>query len=271
MSEPKSAIRVWLVVALLIVWAAGVAHGQTPAQQLESAITSIEANDPEPALPVLHELLASGRLDKAQRTEARKYLGLGHLFLGQEDEAVEVFKDLVGDAPEFRAGDLVYSYTDTPTDYHVRYFAQATLEWRQEQLERRRARLAATSRQGAVVRSLLLPGLGQRYQGYRGRSWAILGLAGASTAYAILADQSFRDARDTYDSAELGADFDGLWDDYTQKSDTADTALGIAVAVWALNLVDAALTGPNLSGLELFSLAPTSTPGGAQLSMALEF
>lgn len=95
--------------------------------------------------------------------------------------------------------DLALSYESEPTDFAVRYFAQATLQWRQEQLQRQHERLEQTSRTGAFIRSLALPGLGQRYQGYRGRSLALLSLAGASIAYAVVADRSYDDARDAYD------------------------------------------------------------------------
>ena len=117
-----------------------------------------------------------------------------------------------------------------------------------------------------------MPGLGQRDQGYRGRSWALMGLTGAAVAYAAVADRSYRDARDAYDDAALDDDFDGLWRDYSDKADAADLALGIVGALWALNLVDAAVSGPNLAGLGSVALGPaTDADGRWQLALRVEF
>ena len=99
----------------------------------------------------------------------------------------------------------------------------------------------------------------------------MMGLAGASVVYAVIADQAFQDAKDKYDDAGLEADFPALWDDYKSKSDTSDLALGIVGAVWALNLLDAAVTGPNLSGLGSVAVAPTRAPGGIQVALRMEF
>ena len=266
MSTQTGFSQVLGLVCSMAVLSGSAAVANEPSQ-LQTAIDMVEANDWDRAIPILQDLLATGNLSNLDRSQARKYLGLGYGFQEEEDDAVAVFKNLVRDDPNFAMKDLAMSYQDEPDDYAVRFFAQATLEWRQDRLRLRKERLERTSRGGAVMRSIALPGLGQRYQGHRGRSWAMMGLASASVVYAILADQSYRDAKDKYD----GADFPVLWDDYKNKADTADLALGIVAAVWALNLLDAAVTGPNLSGLESVAVAPTPSPGGVQVAWRMEF
>lgn len=259
-------------LTILVILSVVPVAAQSPSERLSQAIQAHENGDASRAIPVLNELLASGSLTSSEVSQARKYLGLGHLLHEDEAAAVTVFKDLVGSDPDFTMNDLALSYEDAPDEYAVRFFAQATLEWRQEQLQRQRERLESTSRSGVLARSLVLPGLGQRYQGYRGRSWAMLGLTGAAVAYAVIADNSYRDAKDAYDGGQIGDDFEGLWRDYSDKADTADLAVAIVGAVWALNLVDAALSGPNLSGLESVHVAPLrSSPGGMQLALRKEF
>lgn len=265
-----------LTVALLLATQVAT-FGQDSARaasdaRLLAAIEQFEAGDQLGAIPVLEQLVAQPTLTPADRSQARKYLGLGYLFREEPQRAVTVFKALVGDDPDFGMRELALSYEKTPSDFAVRHFAQATLEWRQEQLQRQRERLEQTSRKGAFVRSLLLPGLGQRYQGFRGRSWALMALTGGAVGYAVVADLSYRNARDRYDSAQIGDDFDGLWRDYSDKSDVADLALGVVGAVWALNLLDAALSGPNLTGLESVAITPMAGHhGGLLVSLRTEF
>ena len=268
----KGSLLPGLIACMAICLCASGVFGQMPDGRLRTAVEQFEAGEQQRAISTLEALLSEDALSPADQSQARKYLGLGYLYQDDSQRAVDVFKDLVGDDPDFTMRDLALSYEDAPSDFAVRYFAQATLQWRQEHLQRQRDRLEETSRGGAFVRSLALPGLGQRYQGYRGRSWALLGLTGASVVYAVLADRSYRDARDAYDDARIGDDFDGLWQDYSDESDAADLALGVVAAVWALNLLDASLSGPNLTGLESVALTPMQGPSGdLQLALRIEF
>ncbi len=271
----SATLRLWeatFVLCCTICLHAGAVAGQPADERLRLAVEQFESGEQQGAMPTLEALLDDTELSAAGRSQARKYLGLGYLVQDEPQRAVAVFTDLVGDDPDFTMRDLALSYEETPSDFAVRYFAQATLQWRQQQLQRQRQRLEQTSRQGAFVRSILFPGLGQRYQGYRGRSWALVGLTGATVVYAALADRSYRDARDAYDGARIDADFAGLWQDYSDKSDAADLALGVVGAVWALNLLDAAFSGPNLTGLESVAVVPTyGARGGLQLVLRTEF
>ena len=125
--------------------------GQQADERLRAAVEQFEAGEQQRAIPTLEALLEESGLSPAGRSQARKYLGLGYLHQNDSQRAVAVFQDLVGDDPDFTMGHLALSYEDAPSDFAVRYFAQATLQWRQEQLQRQRARLELTSRQGAFV------------------------------------------------------------------------------------------------------------------------
>jgi tetratricopeptide (TPR) repeat protein len=213
---------------------------------LDAAGSLFEQGDWERAMAALNQLLEAGALSRQERSRARKFVGVGHVLLGEEEKAVEVFKELVRDDPDFGMAELALDDEEHLTA-GVRYFGQAILEVRQEELRAYEVRLRQTSRRGAFLRSAVLPGWGQRYQGYRNRGWTMLGMVGASLGYAALAERSYREARDAYDEAPLNADFDALYEDYVDKADRADLALGIFGAVWLVNVIDAATQGPNIS------------------------
>ena len=234
---------------------------------VDAAIELFDAGDEAEAVIALEGLLDSGTLSAVARTRARKYAAIGHLIIkdvGWENSTVGIFKDLVGDDATFGIPDLALP-GEEPHPEAIRLLGQAFFEWRQEELERTEARLRANTRGSALVRSTALPGWGQRYQGHRGRGWAIFGLAAGAVTYAVVADRSYRDARDTYDGAQTGAEFDALYQDYRDKADVADLAIGLVAAAWGLNLLDAALSGPNVSGLNSVALARRPS-GGMQLA-----
>lgn len=221
---------------------------------------------------VLDEILQEpGRLALASRSRARKYLGINRILLKRDDAAVEVFKDLVREDSQFGMDDLAID-GHTPAQV-VQLFGQAILEVRREELAQRQAQLSQTSRGSAFVRSVLMPGWGQRYQGYRARSFVMLGLTLASAAYVGSTDAAFRQARRDYQKAGAGEDFAQLFQEYTDRADNADRALGILAAVWAYNMIDALIQGPNTAGLGRnagVSLEP-GPDGGLWLALSARF
>ena len=249
----KRVLRIALAIGTVIACAIPANVAAQEATNLESAIVQFNEGEGEESARGLHTLLESERLSIPERTTARKYLAWIHI-LGQgedgEEQAVKVFKDLVSEDASFGMDDLSIEEGDPPA-LLVRSAGRAVMEVRHEELMRREARLATTSRNQAFLRSAIIPGWGQRYSGYRGRSFAMLGITAGAVVYAISADNSFRTARDDYEGAAEGAEFDKLYDNYKNKGDTADLALGIVAAAWALNLLDATFSGPNLAGLEL--------------------
>lgn len=254
---------VGMLIALHVTVSPGGAE-QPSAPTLDGAIEMFELGEWEDSVPVFNELLASGSLGPEERIAARKYLGWIHIRLDDEKQAVIVFKALAAENPSFRYNRLSLEEGQAPPDELNRAFLQAVLELREEEEQLRLETLQRTSRGPAMLRSALVPGWGQRYQGHKGRSLAVLAATAATAVWAVVADRSYRTARDDYDNAGPGSDFDSLFDDYSSKSDTADLALGVFAAAWALNLLDAASSGPNLGGL---SAVASSGPAGRNPGM----
>jgi hypothetical protein len=184
-------------------------------------------------------------------------MALGHILLGQGEPAVEAFKRLVRQDADFGMTDLGLGGQEPPPEA-VRYFGQAILEVRQEEIRAREAQLIKTSRKGALLRAAVVPGWGHYYQGYRGRGFMTLGLAVGSMAFAGWAEATFRKARDEYEQAGIGDDFEKLHKTYKDRADRANLAFGVVGAIWVLNVLEAVAQGPNIArspgGLALHSM-----------------
>ena len=221
----------------------------------------------EESVEQLNKLIASGVLNLSQRTLARKTLADAHLLLEQEEIILLTYKEIVREDHSFNHRSL----GEEPDNVLLLALAQAQYEVREEERQALEAERSRTSRNAAFFRSALVPGWGQRYRGWGNRGYVMAGITAGSVVYAIIADKSFRDARDSYDSAAEGEDFNRLFADYSDKADRADLALGIVAAAWLLNVVDAASQGPNITGLPgALSVAPT-VDNGVQLLFARSF
>jgi hypothetical protein len=246
---------------------------QMTGQQIEQAIDLLlNQGEWEEAVIKLTELSKSGKLEDSQNTQVQKYLAIGFIFLGEEEQAVAAFKNLVRKNPNFSMDDLAIEGGDPPPKA-IRFFGQAVVEVRQEELLALEAQLSQTSRKVAFMRSLALPGWGQRYQGYRGRSYMLLGLTAGSIGYAVWTEMGFRDARDAYDSAPRGTgevEFDKLYTDYKDKGDLADLALALVGGFWAMNAIDAAIQGPNYTRQGM-ALQAAPAGDGVQLVFSKRF
>ena len=258
----------------LLLLAALAAPGQAqenPEDVLNRAIALADEGEWEQSIGLLEDLLSNPkRLGVSKRMQARKYLGINHILLGSEEQAVTVFKDLVREDTAFTMDDLAVD-GDTPDLEVVRFFGQALLEVRREELEARQAQLDLTSRRGALMRSALLPGWGQRYLGYRARSYTVMGLTAAAIAYAVVSETNFRRVRDDYRNASTGAEFDQLFEDYRTRADRADLALGAVAVVWGYNIIDALVAGPNLLRPSEKTLVLRRMGDGVQLSLIRNF
>lgn len=253
-----------------------LAHEAVDAQQggtpLEHSIALFNQGEFEQAMDSLQQLLATSGLSKKERSTVRKYIAVGHIQLGTGEKAVAVFKDLVNDNPDFNMDDLTLEGEEKPDPEAVRYFGQAVLEVHREELQARAAQLSLTSRKVAFLHSAMLPGWGQRYQGYRGRGYMMLGMTSASLVYAVLARRWYKDAQDIYKKAPREADFPKLYDDYTSKTDRANFALGMVGAVWLFNVLDAAIQGPALPrGPQRLSLNWQASDHGLQVAFTKRF
>jgi len=246
------------VLCGLLAWSPVPAQEERPT--LPQAVNQFYAGQWEQATAALYQLLQTGGLSQAERSQARKFIGLGHILRGQEDRAVAVFKDLVRDDPNFDMRSLAIEGEALPAPA-IRSFGQAVVEVRQEEIRAWEAQLRTDWRQGAFLRSVVLPGWGQRYKGYGARSLMLMGLTAASIGYAVWADLSYRDAREAYDDAPSGSDFEKLYDEYQSQADRADRALGMIGGVWLLNVIDAAIQGPNLTQPQLSLQVPARGDG----------
>jgi len=234
-----------LCIGILMAMAAATTGQEATgaiATSLERAIQLNEDGDWEEAVTELTGLLETGTLGRARRSQARRALAEAYISLRRDAEAVSVYTQIIRDDRNFG----VRSLGDNPPAQLWKNFGQAALQVREEDLRMQEEALARTSGGGATLRSLVLPGWGQRYLGYKARSYFLMGVSGAAVAYAYRSDSSFRDSRDAYDNAEEGADFDELYDDYTRKADLADLALGIVATAWLANVLDAAVLNPNI-------------------------
>lgn len=216
-------------------------------ERMAEAIRHYRDGEWEAAVNTLEKLLSSGELAMENRSEARKYLGLAWMSLGDADKAVSVFKAIVREDPAFDMNAFAQQAGDRPPVEAVRHFGQAVVEVRQEEIRAREERLSRASSMSAVLRSAALPGWGQRYLGHKNRGYLMLGMAAVSVAYAITSEVGYRSARDDYNNAARGADFDALHSRYVTRSDRANLAWGVLAGVWLFNMADAGLQGRNIA------------------------
>lgn len=257
---------VFILLCLLLCLPAAAQQEDT---SLARAIELFKAAEYEQSIALLNQILSENRLaKKGERSLARKHLGLGYTLLGEGEKAVQAFKGLAAEDPDFDLDDLALEGTSIPDA--VRYFGQAVVELRQEEIRARAAQMSQVSRGTAFLRSTALPGWGQRYQGYRWRGYVILGAVVSSISYAVVAERAFRKAHDEYGHAPAATsreEFDRLYNDYTRKADQADLALGIVGAAWAVNVLDAIFQRPAIPRAPT-SLELKERPGSAGLQVA---
>ncbi|NKB68640.1 MAG: hypothetical protein GKR89_16375 [Candidatus Latescibacteria bacterium] len=239
------------------------------ASGIEPALDLFRAGEWERTVEVLESLIDRGTLAGPDLIQARKYLGICYILFDRDDRAKAAFKQIVRNDPSFYTDDLRMEDGELP-DEAVRIFSQGVLEVRREEIEARQARLTQTSRLGAFLRSAALPGWGQRYQGYARRGYLMLGATAAAIAYAVVAERAYSEARDTYRGAPVDADFNRLYREFEDKGNQADLAQWLVGTAWALNMIDAGSQGPNIQGIQGFSLAPR-LEGGVQLTLKTSF
>jgi hypothetical protein len=127
-------------------------------------------------------------------------------------------------------------------------------------------KMAPKTRLKASLRSLIIPGWGQYYSGQKTRSLIIgFGTIGAGIG-AYLADNDFRKKRDNYFDAKIDLanarteeEINRLWEITREKNreaydaeTTRNTLTGIAIGMWAYNILDAMIFFPEhklISGL----------------------
>lgn len=124
-------------------------------------------------------------------------------------------------------------------------------------------KLVAKSRFKAAIRSVFIPGWGQRYSGQEGKGFVFTLLAAVSVGSYFIVDNDFDKKLNNYtnslqeydDALSSGADFDQLQrmlDDLEFTQDEAFDAenkrrfsIGAVVGIWSLSIVDAFLFFPD--------------------------
>lgn len=127
----------------------------------------------------------------------------------------------------------------------------------------------------AILYSLLFPGGGQHYKGQHGKGWLFtLGVAG-SAGFAVAQEGARKSAVDDYEAAHQGyldafsqAEMDRLfalsqekWDEAEDKKKLRDYGWYAAGAIWALNVIDAALGWPAADAGVAVGAAPVEMGG----------
>jgi len=237
----KGCLCLGMLMALAVA-----AMGQETSGAMETSLTkAIKLSDDgywEAAVTELEGLLGTGTLSRGQRSQARRVLAEAYISLRKDAEAVAVYTQIIRDDRNFG----MRSLGENAPAQLLKNFGQALLQVRDEDLRAQEEQLSRTSGGAAMLRSVVLPGWGQRYLGYRARSYFHVAVSGAAVFQAYRSNSSFRDSRDKYDNAPEGADFDQLYDDYERKADLADLALGIVATAWLANVLDAAVLNPNI-------------------------
>lgn len=141
----------------------------------------------------------------------------------------------------------------------------------------------------AAVRSLFIPGWGQRYSGQSGKGFLFTLLAAGSVAGFLIVDNDYQEKYDQF--ADAQADYDKLLKDGSsyaaieagfsrlqsqqERAYDAETnrriTIGAVAGVWTLSLLDALFFFPdNRSTFTVrnLSLAPDIQRGGVQLTLA---
>jgi TolB-like protein len=129
------------------------------------------------------------------------------------------------------------------------------------------------SRGDAAFRSLIVPGLGQAYNRQPAKAWAFAGaavaLAGGAVAFHVIGT----DKQKQYQDATTSEDAARLYDDTQAAFRTRNWLLVGLGTVWAVNVLDAYLSGVDgKAALEGgLAVAPVATPDGGGLLVAGRF
>lgn len=152
-------------------------------------------------------------------------------------------------------------------------------------------RLAPKTRFKTAVRSLFIPGWGQRYADKTAKGWAFTGLTILAGVGYLAADdeydyryENFAELRDEYDSLAAIGDLEELRRVHPdlvlaqEKAYDAETVrrvvIGVGVGIWALNVIDALFFFPERRGtftVKGLSVAPSADAESVNLALSVKF
>jgi TolB-like protein len=118
------------------------------------------------------------------------------------------------------------------------------------------------SRSDGMFRSLLVPGWGQFYNNEDAKGYVFLGTTAALIGVGVFQRMQYSNTHDEYMSATSRKDADRLYDQRNSEYNTSNLFFLIAGGVWAVNVVEAYLSGTSASDVEIpKEEKPDSTAG----------
>ena len=127
----KNIMKALMITIVILTVGAQTTLAQQQDSPLQQAIKCFDNGEWETSILDLKQILDSAELDVEKRSQARKYIALGHVLLGHKNTAVEVYKEIVRDNPEFDMDALSLAGEAPPPDAE-RLFAQAVLNRQQQ-------------------------------------------------------------------------------------------------------------------------------------------
>ncbi|HDM90273.1 MAG TPA: hypothetical protein ENG67_03580 [candidate division WOR-3 bacterium] len=195
---------------------------------------------------LLTDSLLGGDIGTSEKIVALKYGAFARAVTGDSSGALSLFRDLLLISPAYRLDPAA-----TPP-YILEIFKRAREQLESEreltELERLKRQLLMLRekekmRKKAFYRSVLLPGLGQRYLGKkrRGLLYSFLAVSGiAGTAYLTWkTDRAHREYLREYDPNRIEEKYRSYRDYYRLRN----ASLAFCFALWLYNLIDVLMVG----------------------------
>ena len=227
----------FLILTVLLALSAVLAWGQeAPGTLVAKGVELYKAGDYQRSLEALQKALApGGKLTREEQIEACKYAGFDQVALGNTVAAKESFRQA-----------LKLSPTLTLDPAYVSPKIIAVFEEVKTALKPPPPPPGAKppSRMGFAFRSLIVPSWGQfaahrKVAGFIFAGGTVLALANAGRT-----QTAYQDARDSYNKAGPGSDFDALFKKYDKAAGDRNTGSYLLGTIWLANVVDAFFSKP---------------------------
>ncbi|GEM_PF-1695292 len=98
----------------------------------------------------------------------------------------------------------------------------------------------------ASLRSLILPGWGQFFNGQDTKGYIFLGAAAVAIGAAVMENSKANSAYSDYDAKRTS----DLYDTYSKDVDTANLFVYLAAAIWIGNVADAYFSADNINAIQ---------------------
>jgi len=249
----------FLILTVLLALSAVLAWGEeTPGTLVAKGVELYKAGEYQRSLEALQKVLSpGGKLTREEQIEACKYIGFDQVALGNTVAAKESFRQALKLSPTLTLDPAFVS----PKIIAVFEEVKTALKPPPPPSGSK-----PPSRMGFALRSLIVPSWGQfaahrRVAGFIFAGGTILVLANAGRT-----QTAFQDARDSYNKAGPGSNFDSLYTKYEKATSNRNTGSYLLGTIWLANVVDAFFSKPpeprHAGRPEQPSLGLCSTPSG---------